>query len=245
VAFDDHLPGDFHGLRVDRVVHGVAVLVVDIEERAVVGMRNDELRVAEHVLGMRHLLQAQTVDGLDVGHGDHLVRLHDVQPDAGDAAVGLVIDDQILAVVLAIGHRQVRVVAVAVGEAGAVSHDPLALVGQTPAGRRVDVEYRNTHEFAHGGHTEHPYLSLVTAGPEAIVGIQLTGTDVKLGHGILLGRADRLGPALAGHARTAEGGGGHGCTGHGTSAEEAPAAHASGFRKGRRVIALVAHSQAP
>src|SRR5690606_33579870 len=45
VAIDDHLPGHFHGFRVHRVVHGVAVLIIHGEDLAIVGMGDDELGV--------------------------------------------------------------------------------------------------------------------------------------------------------------------------------------------------------
>src|SRR5690606_8835084 len=146
-----------------------------------------------------------TVDGLHVGYGGDPVRLHDVQTDARHAAVGLVVDEQVFAVVLAIGHRQVRVVAVAVEEFCAVTQHRAAFVGQTVAGGRIDVEHRDPHQFAHGRHTEDPHFALVTAGPETVVGIQLAGADMNLGLRLLLGVTDRLGPGFAAHHRTAEG----------------------------------------
>src|SRR5690606_30932580 len=243
VAIDDDLPGHFHGFRVDRVVHGVAVLVIHGEILAIVRMRDDELGVAEHVLGVRHLLQAQTVDGLHVGHGGDLVRFHDVQTDTRHTAVGLVVDEQVFAVVLAIGHGQVRVVAVAIEELRAVAQYGTALVGQTPAGGGIDVEYRDTHQLAHGGHTEDPHFALVAAGPETVVGIQPAGADMNLGLRLLLGVTARLGPGFAAHHRTAEGRSRYRRPGHRAGAEEAAPAQSFGFRVGRKVFGVVAHVQ--
>src|SRR5690606_37066995 len=193
------------------------VFILQVEDLAVVGVRDDELGVGEHVLGVRHLLQTQTVDGLDVGNGEHLVALHDIQADTGNAAVGLVVDEQVLAVVLAVGHGDVRVVAVAVQELGAFAHDRAAFVGQAPAACRVDVKHRDTHDFAHGRYAQDTHFTLVAAGPEAVVVIQLAWANVDF----LLGFLDRLGPGLTSHYRTAERGGGHRCTGHGAGTEEA------------------------
>ena len=120
------------------------------------------------------------MDRLDVGNGDDAVALHDVQADARDPAVGLVVDEQVLAVVLAVGHRDVRMVAVAVEETCAVAEDPLALVGQAPAGGRVDVEHRYAHQLAHRRHAEHAYFAGMSAAPEPVVLIQFAGGDLGL-----------------------------------------------------------------
>src|SRR5690606_9753076 len=177
----------------------------------------DEPGVGEDVLGVRHLLQTQTVDRLHVRHGDHLVALHDVEADTRDAAVGLVVDEQVLAVVLAVGHGDVRVVAVAVQELGAVAHDRAAFVGQAPAGGGVDVEHRNTHQLAHGRYAQHADFALVTAGPEAVILVQFARADVNLGLCVL----DGCRPAFAAHDSTTQGSGRHRGTGQGTGAEEA------------------------
>src|SRR5690606_4989598 len=118
VAVDDDLEGHLHGFGVHRAEAGEAVVRGEVHAGTVVRVRNEELTVGEHVLGVRHLLQTQTVDGLDVRDGGDPVRLHDVQTDTGDAGVGLVVDEQVLAVVAAVGHRDVRVVAVTVGVLG-------------------------------------------------------------------------------------------------------------------------------
>lgn len=207
------------------------------------GWGDDELGVAEHVAGMRHLLQAQAVDRLDVGNGDDAVAFHDVQADARDPAVGLVVDEQVLAVVLAVGHRDVRMVAVAVEEARAVAEDPLALVGQAPAGGRVDVEHRYAHQLAHRRHAEHAYFAGMSAAPEPVVLIQFAGGDLGLA-ALALAR----GPGLAADHRAAQGAGANqgGGSGQRRGAEEAAAVQAVGFFVGAfRVVAhLVSSSRA-
>src|SRR5690606_21428814 len=181
-----------------------------------------------HVLGVGHLLQAQTVNGLAVGDSDHLVALHDIQADTCNTGVGLVVDEHILAVVLAVGHRDVRVVAVAVEELGALAHDRPALVGDAPAGSRIDVEYRNTHQLAHRRNTQHAHFTLVATAPETDVVIQFTGGHMVFQLGIL----DRCRPGFAAHHRrtqtrsTHRGSTG---TGHGCGAEEATATQAGFF----------------
>jgi hypothetical protein len=51
--------------------------------------------------------------------------LHDVQTDAGHAGVGLVVDEQVAAVVAAVRVAHVGVVGITVGEAPTVAHDAL------------------------------------------------------------------------------------------------------------------------
>lgn len=169
------------------------------------------------------------MDRLGVGHGDDLVALHDVQADPRHAGVGLVVDKQVFAVVAAIGGGQVRVMAITVLVLGALAEDALALVGQAPAGGRIDVEYRDAHQLAHRRHTQHPHFALVAAAPETVVLVQLTRAhmDLRLR---FLGRRRK---GLAGKHRTADGRGA--CqhrAGHGAGAEEATPAHAFGLRCG-------------
>src|SRR5690606_6225210 len=218
VAVDDDLEGHLHGFGVHRAEAGEAVVRGEVHAGTVVGVRDEELAVAEHVLGVRHLLQAQAVDGLDVRDADDLVRLHDVQTDTSDAGVGLVVDEQVLAVVAAVGHRDVRVVAVPVREV--LTHDLLAFVGDAPAGGRVGVEHRDTHQLAHRGNAQHAHFTLVTTRPEAVVLVQFTGRHMHL----VLGLLDGLRPGLAGHHRATEGGRRHGGAGYGAGAEEATTA---------------------
>ena len=200
VAVDDDLEGHLHFFGVDDVVHGVAVLILQIEDLAIVGMGDNELGVGVHILGVGHFLQTQAVDRLAVRNGQHLVALHDIQTDTRDAGVGLVVDKYVLAVVFTINHGDVRVVAVAVEELGAVAHDRAAFVGQTPAGGGVDVEHRNTHQLAHGRQAQHAHFTLVTTAPEADVVVQLARGDVDL----QLGLFGRSCPGLTAHHRTAQ-----------------------------------------
>ena len=240
VTVDDDLEGHFHFFGVDGVEHGEAVFVLQVEAVAIVRVRDDELAVGEHVLGIGHFLQAQTVDRLHVRHGEHLVALHDVEADARDAGVGLVVDEQVFTVVLAVGHGDVGVVAVAVQVFAAVPEHALAFVGQAPTGGGIDVEHRDTHQLTHRGHAQHPHFALVTTAPEAVVLVQLTGCDVDLGP-CFLGRSR---PGLAGKHRTAQRrGAGQGRAGHRAGAEEAaPAQALRRFVLRALVVVFIAHA---
>jgi hypothetical protein len=93
-------------------------------------------------------LHAQAVDRVLVRQLDDLVALHDVEADARDAGVGLVVHEGVAAVVGAVGERRMRMVQVAVhvGAAAvleefaglrqqALGQNLEALVGLAPAGR--------------------------------------------------------------------------------------------------------------
>src|SRR5690554_1640750 len=231
VAVYDDLPGYFHGVRVDRVEHGVAVFQAVFA--AVVRLRNDKLGVAEYILGARHLLQTQTVNGLDVRNVGDLVRLHDVQTDTGYTGVGLVVDEQVLAIITAVFHGDVRVVAVTVQVLLVAAQDLFTLVGDTPAGSRIHVEYRNPHQFAHGRHAQNTYFTLVTTAPETVVFVQFAGLDVNL----VLGFLDGSGKRFTGHDGCAK----TGCTGYACErccAHKATAAQAT-FRRLRRILGQI------
>ena len=113
IAVDDHLPGDLHRVAVDGREDGMILLRV-VQELAGVGQRDAVLAVAEHIAGARHLLHPQPVHRVLIGQLDDLVALHHVEADPGDAAVGLVVHEQVAAVIGAVGERGVRVVEVAV-----------------------------------------------------------------------------------------------------------------------------------
>ena len=85
-----------------------------VEDLAVVDQRRLVLAVAEQIVGPWPLLRTHAVDRLGVGDLDDLVRLHHVAADAGHARIGLVLHEQVAAVILAVCHRHVDVMQVAV-----------------------------------------------------------------------------------------------------------------------------------
>ena len=91
VAIDDHLPGYVHAFGIDSVEHSEVVVGV-LQVAAVIDLGDRQFGIGEDVLGVRHLLQAQTVNRLDVGDGGDLVRLHDIETNARNAGVSLVVD---------------------------------------------------------------------------------------------------------------------------------------------------------
>ena len=198
VAIHDHLPGHIHGVRINGSKHGVAVFQAIVA--AVVRVWNHKFRVAEYILGARYLLQPQSVNGLYVRNVGDLVRLHDVQTDTGNTAVGLVVDEQVFAIVAPVLHGDVWVVTVTVQILLVTTQNFLTFVGNTPAGRRVHIEYRDAHQLTHGRHTQNTNLALVTTAPEAVVFVQLTRRNVVLVFGFL----DRSSPGLPRHDRAAQ-----------------------------------------
>ena len=103
VAIDHDLPGDLHGVAIDRredrtvgfgIVHGPPVI----------GDRDAILTIGEHVASPWIFLHPQAVDRVLVGELDDLVALHHVQPDAADARVQLVVSEQVPPVICAVGE---------------------------------------------------------------------------------------------------------------------------------------------
>ena len=190
VAIHNHLEGHFHGFRVHRIEHGIAVFKAGIA--AVVRVRDHVFPVTEDVLGLRHLLQPQTMDGLNVGNGGDLVTLHDVQTDTGNPGIGLVIDEQILAIVTAIRHGNMRVVGVTVQVGIVMAQYVFALVANPPACRRIHVEHGDTHEFPHGWDAQDPYFTGVTTTPETVVLVQFAGVHNVFIAGFFGGSRERF-----------------------------------------------------
>src|SRR6185312_2023101 len=112
------------------------------------------------------------------------VATHHVAADARDAGVRLVVDEDVAAVVVAVGLAHVRVVAVAAGREVRPEH-ALALVGDAPADGEVGVEHRDAHQLAHRGHADQAHLAGLAAAPEAVVLVELAGRYV-VGSGFVL-----------------------------------------------------------
>ena len=158
VAVDHHLPGDFHGVTIDRR-EDRPVLVRLVQDLAVVGDRHLVFAVAEDVAGARKLLQPHAMNRVLVGQLDDLVTAHDVQPDPGDTGVGFVVDEEIPPVIGAVGERQMRVVSIAVQVDAALvrqerlgfgaqpfGENPAAFVGLSPSGSAAAIEHRDARQ---------------------------------------------------------------------------------------------------
>src|SRR5690554_6313225 len=230
-AVYQHLPGYFHSFRINRAEHGVAVFQAVFT--AIVRLWNHKLGVAENIVCARHFLQTQTVDCLNVWHVRNLIRLHDIQTNTRYTSVGLIVDEQVLAIITAIFHGDVRVVAVAVQVLLVAAENLFTLVGNTPTSSRIHVEYRNPHQFAHGRHAQNTYFTLVTTAPETVVFVQFAGLDVNLVLGFLGGSGKRF----TGHDGCAK----TGCTGYACErccAHKATTAQTT-FRCLRRVLGQI------
>src|SRR5690606_19908090 len=101
----------------------------------------------------------------------------------------------------------------------------------------VDVEHRDTHQFAHRRDTHHADFALVAAAPEAVVIVQVARGDVD----VLLRILHRGSPGLTAHYRTTEGSGRDGRASNRAGAEEAATAHAALLQHLGIVLALVTH----
>ena len=199
VAIDQHLPFDFHGVAVNGgegapVVFFRVVCVKDFA--AVVRPGHDVLAVGKDVAGARVALRAHAVDAGDVRDFDHRVAFHDVAADAGNAGVRLVVDEQVAAVVGAVGEGHVRVVRIAVHEDAAFvfeeffgfrqhsfAHDAAAFVGLSPTGGAVAVKYRDAHQFTHGRHAEDADFAGLAARVENVVFVEIARGNVIAGFG--------------------------------------------------------------
>jgi hypothetical protein len=92
----------------------------------------------------------------------NLVALHDIDPHPGHPGVGLVVHEQIAAIVGSVRERHVRVMQIAIQEyaASALQMFPgfgqqalgeylPAFVGLAPARRAAAIEHRHAHQFTH------------------------------------------------------------------------------------------------
>ena len=200
------------------------------------------LAAAEDVAGARILLQPQPVDVASVGDFDDLIDAHDVAADTGDAGVGLVVDEDVAAVVGAVGEGDVGMVGVAVEEDAVLGlerfglgqqplgKDALGLVGLAPAGGRAAVEHRNADQLAHRRQADDADLARLAAAVEAVIFVEIARLDLGL-----VGAGGRLGDAAAaaqGHPADHAGSGqtGHRRHGCGSSQEITPAHTGLGLR---------------
>ena len=151
------------------------------------------------------------------GNLDDLVAFHHVAADARDAAIGLVVDENVAAVIGAVGERHVRVMRVAVDEGAAPARpetcglrqqpfgeDLPAFVGQSPAGGAVAIEHRDAHELAHRREADDAHLAGLAAAAEAVIFVEIARPDLdalaaRLGRG--RPREGREAPAPAARQR--------------------------------------------
>ena len=119
------------------------------------------------------------------------VGFHEIQTDAADTVVGLVVGIGVAAVVSLVGKRQMRVVQVAVRIAAQTAvlqklisfrricriQDFQAFIGASPTGRTIHIEHRNTHQFAHGRYADQAHFTRLTARQETVVLVEFARTD--------------------------------------------------------------------
>ena len=191
VAVNHHLPGDLHGIAIDRR-EDRPVLVRLVQDLAVVGDRHLVFAVAEDVAGARKLLQPHAMNRVLVGQLDDLVTAHDVQADPGDTGVGFVVDEEIPPVIGAVGERQMRMVSIAVQVDAALvrqerlgfgaqpfGENPAAFVGLSPSGSAAAIEHRDPRHLTHGRQTEDADLAALTTAEERVVIVELAGLQVR------------------------------------------------------------------
>ena len=231
VAIHNHLEGHFHGFRVHRVEHGEAAFKAGVA--AIVRMGDDILGVTEHVLGLGNLLKTQAVNGLNIRNGGDLVALHDVQADPGYTSVGLVVNEQVFAVITTIRHGNVGVMGIAVQVGIVMAQHVLAFIADPPTGGRIHIEHGDAHQFPHGRYTQNPYFTGVTTTPEPVVFVELAGMHHELVTGLLGGSRKGL-PRHHGSTQA-------GCTGDSRkrSSPHKPTAALAAFRKLRQVFGQI------
>ena len=210
VAVDQHLPAHVHGVGVDAGEQR-AVLVAGVEVAAVVGQRDRKLGAAEHARGVVDrridrvaLVGKGAVEALDVRDLGDPVAFHRVESDAGQAAVDLVIDEGIAAVVGAVGVRLVHVVGVATDVLRPAvrprAEHRLRFVGDAPAHQAVLVEYRDGLQQAARRQAVDAHVAVVSAAAEIVVRVEFARChlDRRMRH---RRGGGRLGGRLAGGRR--------------------------------------------
>ena len=131
------------------------------------------LAVGKNVTGFRITLRTQAVDTRSIRNINDFIGFHHIQADTANTGVCFIVGVSITAIVSLVGERQVRVVQVAVrvatqtavlqeftGFFGNISvEDFQALIGTTPTGSAVHIEYRDTHQFAHRRQTDQAHFA--------------------------------------------------------------------------------------
>src|SRR3569833_3050014 len=187
VAVDQHLPAHLHGIGGDAGKFRF-VLAAVLQVAPVVGQRNRELAAAEHAGGVVDvgvdrvaLVGEGAVKALDIGQLGDLVGLHGVHADARETAVDLVVHEQVLAVVGAVGIGRVDVVRVAGGVLGRAvglgAEDRLRFVGHAPTDQGVHVVDRDALQLAPGRDAIDAAFARMPAAGKRIVFVELSRRD--------------------------------------------------------------------
>ena len=184
IAIDHHLPGNLHSVAIDRGEDRTILLAV-VEDLAIVRQRHGILTVTEHIAGARVFLDAQAVHRMLVRKLNDLIAFHDIETDARDAGIGLVVHENVAAIIGAVGEGDMRVMQVAVHVGAAaileefaglgkkpLGQDLQTLVGLAPAGRAAAVEYRHAHQFAHRRKPDNAHFSGLAAGEEGVIFVE-------------------------------------------------------------------------
>ena len=132
------------------------------------------------------------MEALHVGQLGDLVAHEVVEANARNAAVDLVVDPGVAAVVVAVFVRSVGVVGIGhrVFEAavGLGAHDGLGFIGDAPAHQRVGHEAGDAGDFAARWQTQHAHVARVATAPQAVVGVQFAGLEVHVGSSTCMAR---------------------------------------------------------
>ena len=191
VAVHPALPAHFHGFGIDTGEERLVLLLV-IHVAPVVRVRDVKLVAAEDAGGVVDLfihrvalVREDPVKALDVGQLGDLVALERIALDSCQTTVDLVVNPEVLAVIGAIGIGTMDVV----GIAGLVlqaavrfgADDGFGFIGDAPAAHAVNVERGYALDFAAGWQAEDAHLARMSAGPDSVVGVQLTrrGVDAQ------------------------------------------------------------------
>ena len=166
-----------------------------VQDLAIVRQRHGILTVTEHITGARVFLHAQAVHRMLVRKLNDLIAFHDIETDARDARIGLVVHENVAAIIGAVGEGDMRVMQVAIHVGAAVileefaglgkqslGQDLQAFVGLPPAGGAAAVEHGNTHQLAHRRQADDAQLAGLAAGEERIVFVELTRGDLGFQH---------------------------------------------------------------
>ena len=172
-----------------------AVLLVELLEREelLVLQRRGVLRGLDDVLGVR-ADEGAAVFGLEDRVDHDLLGLEVAQIDHGDARVGLVVDEEELAVILAVGLGNCRVVRIAPGDVLAVDlalcQHGLGVLVVAVALPGLGGEYADVLEDAHRRHGVDDDLAALAAGTEGDEFVALAGRHIgfRRSQKVLLGK---------------------------------------------------------
>ena len=98
ISINDHLPGNLHAVAVDGGEDGVIFLGL-VEDHPVIGKRDAVFAIGEDIAGAREFLRPQPMNIRRVGDRNDLVGLHDIAANARDPRIGLVVHENIAAVI--------------------------------------------------------------------------------------------------------------------------------------------------